>query len=116
MRETAPLPRKVTDRDCGRQPRSRAVKRLRSLCFGGGGGFAVVPGGHVGVQILFGRIIDQPLSEGLNLINPFKQVQFMSVRTLEMFEHADVPSKEGLTVGLEVSHRRLTVTSEPTRA
>jgi regulator of protease activity HflC (stomatin/prohibitin superfamily) len=65
--------------------------------------FRIVPGGHVGVQTLFGRIIDQPLSEGLNLINPFKQVQFMSVRTLEMFEHADVPSKEGLTVGLEVS-------------
>ena len=27
----------------------------------------------------------------------------MSVRTQEMFEHADVPSKEGLTVALEVS-------------
>src|SRR4030095_9314117 len=65
--------------------------------------FRIVPGGNVGVQVLFGRIIDQPLTEGLNLINPFKQVQFMSVRTLEMFEHADVPSKEGLTVGLEVS-------------
>jgi regulator of protease activity HflC (stomatin/prohibitin superfamily) len=65
--------------------------------------FRIVPGGHVGVQILFGRIIDQPLTEGLNLVNPFKQVQFMSVRTLELFEHADVPSKEGLTVGLEVS-------------
>jgi regulator of protease activity HflC (stomatin/prohibitin superfamily) len=65
--------------------------------------FRIVPGGHVGVQILFGRIIDQPLTEGLSLINPFKQVQYMSVRTLELFEHADVPSKEGLTVGLEVS-------------
>jgi len=68
-----------------------------------GASFRIVPGGDVGVQVLFGRIIDQPLTEGLNLINPFKQVQFMSVRTLEMFEHADVPSKEGLTVGLEVS-------------
>ena len=29
--------------------------------------FRIVPGGHVGVQVLFGRIIDQPLSEGLNL-------------------------------------------------
>jgi regulator of protease activity HflC (stomatin/prohibitin superfamily) len=65
--------------------------------------FRVVPGGYVGVQILFGRIVDQPLTEGLNLINPFKQIVFMSVRTLEMFEHAEVPSKEGLTVGLEVS-------------
>ena len=65
--------------------------------------FRIVPGGHVGVQVLFGRIIDQPLSEGLNLINPFKQLQLMSVRTLELFDHADVPSKEGLTVALEVS-------------
>ncbi|HKZ08506.1 MAG TPA: prohibitin family protein [Methylomirabilota bacterium] len=65
--------------------------------------FRVVPGGTVGVQILFGRIVDTPLTEGLNLINPLKDVRFMSVRTLELFEHADVPSKEGLTVGLEVS-------------
>jgi prohibitin 1 len=65
--------------------------------------FRVVPGGNVGVQVLFGRIDDRPLTEGLNVINPLKQVTLMSVRTHELFEHADVPSKEGLTVGLEVS-------------
>ena len=65
--------------------------------------FRVVPGGHVGIQILFGRIDDRVLNEGLNVINPFKQVQILSARTQELFEHADVPSKEGLTVGLEVS-------------
>jgi prohibitin 1 len=65
--------------------------------------FRVVPAGHVGVAALFGRIDDRPLSEGLNMINPLKQVHLMSVRTQEMFEHADVPSKEGLSVGLDVS-------------
>jgi regulator of protease activity HflC (stomatin/prohibitin superfamily) len=65
--------------------------------------FRVVPGGTVGVQVLFGRIHDEPLSEGLNAINPLKQVWLLSVRTQELFDHADVPSKEGLTVGLEVS-------------
>jgi prohibitin 1 len=65
--------------------------------------FRVVPAGHVGVATLFGRIDDRPLSEGLNMINPLKQVHLMSVRTQEMFEHADVPSKEGLSVGLDVS-------------
>jgi regulator of protease activity HflC (stomatin/prohibitin superfamily) len=65
--------------------------------------FRVVPGGSVGVQIMFGRIDNQALTEGLNLINPLKQLQIMSARTQELFEHADVPSKEGLTVGLEVS-------------
>lgn len=67
------------------------------------GSFRVVPGGAVGVQILFGRIDDRALTEGLNVINPLKQVRLMTIRTQEMFEHADVPSKEGLTVGLEVS-------------
>lgn len=65
--------------------------------------FRVVPGGQVGVQVLFGKIDDRPLSEGLNVINPLKQVVIMSLRTQEIFEHADVPSKEGLTVALEVS-------------
>ncbi len=65
--------------------------------------FRVVPGGQAGVQVLFGKIDDRPLSEGLNVINPLKQVVIMSVRTQEIFEHADVPSKEGLTVALEVS-------------
>lgn len=65
--------------------------------------FRIVPGGNVGVQILFGKIDDQALTEGLNVINPLKQVRLMTVRTQEMFDHADVPSKEGLTVGLEVS-------------
>jgi regulator of protease activity HflC (stomatin/prohibitin superfamily) len=65
--------------------------------------FRVVPGGTVGVQILFGRIDEAVLTEGLNVVNPLKQVRLLSVRTHELFEHADVPSKEGLTVGLEVS-------------
>jgi regulator of protease activity HflC (stomatin/prohibitin superfamily) len=93
--------------------KSEEVRRVRTifpalgvLVILGGlffGSFRVVPGGYVGVQILFGRIDNQPLMEGLSLINPLKQLQIMSVRTQEMFEHADVPSKEGLTVGLEVS-------------
>src|SRR4030095_3417668 len=54
--------------------------------------FRIVPGGNVGVQVLFGRIIDQPLTEGLNLINPFKQVKFMSVGTLTLFGHRAAPT------------------------
>jgi regulator of protease activity HflC (stomatin/prohibitin superfamily) len=88
---------------------SRARHRLRVLgvaVIGAGvvfGTLRVVPGGYVGVQVLFGKIDDRGLEEGLNVINPLKQVTLMSIRTQEMFEHADVPSKEGLTVGLEVS-------------
>jgi regulator of protease activity HflC (stomatin/prohibitin superfamily) len=92
--------------------RAAEVARARWLRIAGGlvivvgvvlASFRMVPGGHVGVQILFGRIDDRVLTEGLSLINPLKQVVLMSVRTHELFEHADVPSKEGLTVALEVS-------------
>ncbi|GIV26428.1 MAG: hypothetical protein KatS3mg027_0242 [Bacteroidia bacterium] len=65
--------------------------------------FISVPAGHVGVTILFGKVDKDVLPEGLHLINPLKNVYNMSVRTQEIFEHADVPSKEGLSVGLEVS-------------
>ena len=65
--------------------------------------FRIVPSGHVGVQVLFGKVDDRPLSEGLNVVNPLKRVVLLSIRTQEAFEHAEVPSKEGLSVGLDVS-------------
>jgi len=40
-----------------------------------------VPAGHVGVPILFGKVQDRNLSEGLHFINPFTQVVSMTVRT-----------------------------------
>jgi regulator of protease activity HflC (stomatin/prohibitin superfamily) len=42
---------------------------------------AVVPAGHVGIPIVFGRVQERNLSEGLHLINPFAQVVSMTVRT-----------------------------------
>jgi regulator of protease activity HflC (stomatin/prohibitin superfamily) len=42
---------------------------------------AIIPAGHVGVPILFGRVQDRNLSEGLHFINPFAQVEVMTVRT-----------------------------------
>lgn len=63
----------------------------------------VVPGGTVGVQTPFGRIDESVLVEGPDVVNPRRQVRLLSVRTHELFERADVPSKEGLAVGPEVS-------------
>lgn len=63
----------------------------------------VIPAGHVGVKVLFGRVQPEVLTEGLHLINPLLSVVKMSVRTQEIFEHAEVPSKEGLNVVLEAS-------------
>lgn len=64
--------------------------------------FKVVSPGHVGVLILFGKVHGS-IPEGLHLVNPLMSMQLMSVRTQEMFEHAEVPSKEGLNVALEVT-------------
>jgi regulator of protease activity HflC (stomatin/prohibitin superfamily) len=62
-----------------------------------------VPAGHVGVVDLFGQVRPQPLPPGLHLINPFARVHKMSVKTQEMKETMETPSREGLVVTLEVS-------------
>jgi regulator of protease activity HflC (stomatin/prohibitin superfamily) len=61
-----------------------------------------VPPGHVGVLVLYGKVYGT-IPEGLHLINPLASMELMSVRTKEAFEHAEVPSREGLNVVLEVS-------------
>jgi prohibitin 1 len=63
----------------------------------------VVPAGHVGVIDFFGRVSPNTLKAGINLVNPLARVVKMSVKTQEMKEGMDVPSKEGLSVQLEVS-------------
>lgn len=67
------------------------------------GSLRVVPAGHVGVVDLFGRVSPQPLKSGFNFVNPLARVVPMTIRTLEDKEVMSVPSKEGLTVELEIS-------------
>lgn len=62
-----------------------------------------VPAGHVGVAQLFGKVYDQALPPGLHVINPLAQVTRMDVRTKEVKEVAQVPSREGLSVGTDIS-------------
>ena len=76
-------------------------------------GFRTIDTGHVGVTTLFGKLTGEQLAEGLHLVNPLKRVAEMSVRTQEIKEHADVPSSEGLIIGLETS---LLYRLEPERA
>jgi len=63
----------------------------------------VVPAGHVGVVDLFGRVDSATRKSGLNIVNPFARVINMSVKTQELKEVMDVPSREGLTMQLEAS-------------
>jgi regulator of protease activity HflC (stomatin/prohibitin superfamily) len=42
----------------------------------------IVPAGNVGVQVLFGRVLtNATLSEGLNVVNPFVDLEIMTIRT-----------------------------------
>ena len=65
--------------------------------------FTVVPAGYVGVVDFFGTVSDVTLKAGINMINPLAKVVKFSVKTEEIKEAMDVPSKEGLTVRLEMS-------------
>jgi regulator of protease activity HflC (stomatin/prohibitin superfamily) len=59
--------------------------------------------GHVGVVSVFGRVTGRTLSEGIHVVNPVALVTELSVKTQEVKEHASVPSKEGLIMGVEAS-------------
>jgi prohibitin 1 len=65
--------------------------------------FTVIPAGHVGVVDFFGTVSETTLKAGINAVNPMAKVVKMSVQTQEIKETMDVPSKEGLTVQLEMS-------------
>ncbi len=68
-----------------------------------GGPITVVPAGHVGVKDLFGSVSPRSLPPGVHLVVPFTRVHKMSIRTEELKETAEVPSKEGLMMDLEGS-------------
>jgi regulator of protease activity HflC (stomatin/prohibitin superfamily) len=63
----------------------------------------VIPAGHVGVKDLFGRVSSSVLSPGVRIVFPFTRVIKMSIKTQEVKETAEVPSKEGLVMDLEGS-------------
>jgi regulator of protease activity HflC (stomatin/prohibitin superfamily) len=63
----------------------------------------VIPAGHVGVIDLFGVVRGESLKSGIHIVNPLARVVPMSIQTQEMKEVMEVPSKEGLTMQLEVS-------------
>lgn len=65
--------------------------------------WTVIPAGHVGVIDFFGNVSDQTLLPGVNFVNPMANVVKFDARTQELKEVMNVPSKEGLSVELEIS-------------
>ncbi len=63
----------------------------------------VVPAGTVGVYDLFGRVHDKERMPGLNFVNPFAKLIVMNTKTEEIKEVMIVPSKEGLSIQVDVS-------------
>jgi prohibitin 1 len=66
-------------------------------------GIRIIEPGEVGVMDLFGKVRDNELNSGVNLVNPLMRVHSFSIKTREMQEDMNVPSKEGLDVDLDVS-------------
>jgi prohibitin 1 len=65
--------------------------------------FVVVPAGHVGVVDFFGIVSDRALPSGINVVNPMARIHKYSIQTKEHKETMQVLSREGLTIGLEIS-------------
>jgi len=65
--------------------------------------FTVIPAGHVGIVDFFGSVSPETLKAGINTRNPLAMIHKFSIKTEEIKETMDVPSKEGLTVQLELS-------------
>jgi prohibitin 1 len=64
---------------------------------------AQVDAGHVGVLTVFGDTKKDVLDAGIHFVNPFAVKHELSVRTIELKESANVPSSEGLVMGLDAS-------------
>ena len=65
--------------------------------------FTIIPAGHTGVIDFLGYVSDVTLKPGVNMVNPMANVEKMSIKTQELKELMSVPSKEGLSVDLEIS-------------
>jgi regulator of protease activity HflC (stomatin/prohibitin superfamily) len=88
---------------------SRSVARVSALF---AGVFAVlallqcftqVPAGYVGVVDFFGIVSEKTLPSGINVVNPLANVVKFTIQTQEHKETMQVLSREGLTIGLEIS-------------
>lgn len=87
----------------------RSVARVSGLVAGVFGVLALlqcftqIPAGYVGVVDFFGVVSNQTLRAGINPVNPLANVIKYSIQTQEHKETMQVLSREGLTIGLEVS-------------
>jgi regulator of protease activity HflC (stomatin/prohibitin superfamily) len=87
----------------GRSLRGLAIVIVLVIVVLIGNPIRVIPAGHVGVKDFFGLVSSSVLTPGVHFVMPFTKVVKMSIKTQEVKETAEVPSKEGLTMDLEGS-------------
>jgi regulator of protease activity HflC (stomatin/prohibitin superfamily) len=99
----------------GKRPGSEGAAKVAGYGFMGvglllliGNGFAVISVGEVGVQHFLGNISQEPLEQGMHVINPLANIEKMSVREQAYppdggIEHIEAQTSEQLNVALEVS-------------
>lgn len=64
----------------------------------------VIEDGEVGITKSFGSISDQPVGQGVAMVFPvMREVEVWNIKLQEIKEQAQVPSSEGLIVGLDTS-------------
>ena len=63
----------------------------------------IIPAGRVGVVETWGKVSDQVLNSGINLVNPFSKTVEFSTRLKDVKETVSATSLEGLNLELDVS-------------
>jgi len=63
----------------------------------------IVPAGTVKVVDFMGRVSMQPLRPGPRLVNPVANKIVMDTRVIEVKEHMETPTSEGLTATVDIS-------------
>ena len=83
------------------------MNRWQTILFGVavvmlGSGCVIIEDGEVGVLKAFGSISDDPVLQGVSLVIPVaRQIETWNIKLQEVKETAQVPSSEGLIVGLD---------------
>lgn len=90
-----------------------SVPHMRVAVYAGGGvlllimlaatALVVVPAGHVGVVDVFGKVRPTSLLSGMRGKLPWANVIMMNIQLQELKEHAEVPAKNGLLLGMDIS-------------
>lgn len=65
--------------------------------------FAKIAAGHAGIVDSFGSVADDALMPGISIVQPWAAIHQLSIQTQENKELMDIPTKEGMSITVDVS-------------